>query len=185
MPPPVSSWICRYQTSCFGPPAGAAPRLFNHAGGQILAGRRFEPGEPYDGLLADGYRVRSTQSTRAGTWSRSYKRSTPRPRRLADLAARLAEQTQPPPGQPALQSRYSGRAAVAASENRGDSSSRRCGPARRSVHDAPAAGRGSGRSPSGGAPDVGAVLPGVGTAWQSSGRSLPKVVIKRETALRE
>jgi hypothetical protein len=41
-----------------GLPAETATRLFNDIGDQIRGGRRFEPGEPYDGLLAGGYRVR-------------------------------------------------------------------------------------------------------------------------------
>jgi hypothetical protein len=41
-----------------GLPADVATRLFNDIGRQIRAGRRFEPGGPYDGLLAGGYRVR-------------------------------------------------------------------------------------------------------------------------------
>jgi uncharacterized protein DUF4262 len=41
-----------------GLPAETATRLFNDIGGQIRAGRRFEPRELYDGILAGSYLVR-------------------------------------------------------------------------------------------------------------------------------
>jgi hypothetical protein len=41
-----------------GLPAETAARILNDVGDQIRGGRRFEPGELHDGLLAGGYVVR-------------------------------------------------------------------------------------------------------------------------------